>query len=467
MFDDELYKESVAVHLDLDDDGDSDGPSGSPASVEILGMGAGPAGTSAVEFPDGTVWEVDHARPAQLVQISGVDLPLSGSPLVTEVLGADRVHEFDQRPKPTDGKAMIIPRAEQNPEPYVSAPRTSLQRQSTRSAAASTGRRIVAADLCGNEQLPAIVRIASGVEFVISVSTDGRFELLSPIIESLGSSLADLADTVADDDLAEFVAADRVLVDELDAYLGRVTAGRSIRRLGTLIGASLVRLRRRLANLSGEFDDATAVRFASLQAPPMLRSSTRLSAEFPADGVMYDMAAADFDADVVERPLGPEDFLEAEIERPGLLAVRVARGDSDRWVRVMRREGLTTIALAPLVRDGLLDRAELAVPPDVIPDDLVVRIQSAKEACGALAGADAIRAALAAGRDATHQERLGNWAAARDRWLDCAGLWRACGDEHRSGIARSYADEAARHGARPSRALPPLADRIAAVLARS
>ena len=136
-----------------------------------------------------------------------------------------------------------------------------------------------------------------------------------------------------------------------------------------------------------------------------------------------------------------EDFQQIEMTQPGLLSVTVARGEGDRWVRVLRREGLILLALAPLSRSGLLDRAELVVPPDLVVDDLVVEIVDAHAIDRVAVGADAIRAAVRAGREAARSERLGDTARARQQWRTCADLWTRAGDDSRASLARAYAKQ--------------------------
>ena len=161
-------------------------------------------------------------------------------------------------------------------------------------------------------------------------------------------------------------------------------------------------------------------------------------------------AAATFDAD----------FQHVEILQRGLLRVTIARGDRGRWVRVVRRDGLVTLALAPLLTDGLMQSAELVVP-DVTVDGIFVEIVDADEVTHQLGAADTIRDALRAGRDAARYERLGHSAQARGQWHACAALWTAAGDQSRAALADVYADGSTRRADRQGIANAMIADAIA------
>ena len=53
-----VYPQRLSLHAE----GDS--------PIAFMGTLSGPAGSSLIEYPDGTILEVDHLQPAQLVQIS-------------------------------------------------------------------------------------------------------------------------------------------------------------------------------------------------------------------------------------------------------------------------------------------------------------------------------------------------------------------------------------------------------------
>jgi hypothetical protein len=97
---------------------------------------------------------------------------------------------------------------------------------------------------------------------------------------------------------------------------------------------------------------------------------------------------------------------------------------------------MVAVALAPLQRDGLMESAELLVPPDTDTDDLDIQLVAADE-LHQLSGApaDLVRRAVRAGRAAASAERYGDRFEAMQRWQLCADLWRRVGDDRRAGQA--------------------------------
>ncbi|HNH37844.1 MAG TPA: hypothetical protein PK912_05315, partial [Microthrixaceae bacterium] len=101
--------------------------------------------------------------------------------------------------------------------------------------------------------------------------------------------------------------------------------------------------------------------------------------------------------------------------------------------------------------------ARIAVPPDLVDGAEIARIEHPDRSDGSgSASLASVRGAVQAGRDACRHERLGDRDAARTRWLECAGLWRAVGDVGRALLATTYAE---RFGP-AARRRPSLADAI-------
>ena len=57
--------------------------------LEVFGDSFGPAGISAVELPDGSIWEVDHLAPGRLVALEVDAVDPAGSPLLVAAFGGD------------------------------------------------------------------------------------------------------------------------------------------------------------------------------------------------------------------------------------------------------------------------------------------------------------------------------------------------------------------------------------------
>ncbi len=412
--DDPLYIESLVVGRSPGPDGDDDGA----AMVDIIGTVAGPAGSSAVEFPDGSVWEVDHARPGQLVQLTVAAAGVAESELVASLIGRWRAGEIaawlDDPEHARAGRPMRLeaddPRAETSGSPFGTPRRRGR-------GAMDVGARVLAVDMVGDPGLDPLVRVCAGAEFVYRFDPETSFGL-DRLRGVTSMTVNVLATEVTDDDLGELVDADPKTASRVHSLLDDLVAS----------GDGGLPVRSLLDGLRSVMSERYAVSRASLLmdfdavAAPPIGSSVRPATR---------SAIREFD----------EDFQQIEMTQPGLLSVTVARGEGDRWVRVLRREGLILLALAPLSRSGLLDRAELVVPPDLVVDDLVVEIVDAHAIDRVAVGADAIRAAVRAGREAARSERLGDTARARQQWRTCADLWTRAGDDSRASLARAYAKQ--------------------------
>lgn len=163
----------------------------------------------------------------------------------------------------------------------------------------------------------------------------------------------------------------------------------------------------------------------------------------------------------------PEEYRDIVFLADGLPLVTVPRDDGERWVRVMRRDGLVTLGLAPLTRDSLMDSAEVVVPPDVRIGDLeidVVVADGVASGAPAQSGTAAIRSATLAGRDAARLERLGHRGRAAAEWARCGRLWDLAGDEARARLAHTYSACQQRPRRLRARAQVPVADAVALAL---
>ena len=195
-----LYPEPLAVALDATSQTDSD------SVLDIIGTVAGPAGSSAVEFADGSVWEVDHARPGQLVQFSVPVERLASSRAASELIGTGRVAEIGAWLEDPSRRRTTLRLSGDHPFNRTSQPQDSARRgTSPRSAplAAAAGRRVVAADLLDDRGADPLVRMCAGVEFLLDLDTGEPSSALEQLSASATEMVATAAAAVTDGDLDE------------------------------------------------------------------------------------------------------------------------------------------------------------------------------------------------------------------------------------------------------------------------
>lgn len=362
--------------------------------LEVLGGAFGPAGAASVELPDGSSWEVDHLDPGRLVSLDLDAADPTGSSLLVAAFGGDGAMRLVDRARrrgrlPDDWR----------PEP--GDPRGAGNRG--RLAADAAGRLVLLADLAQDPSLGALARILAVVELVASTRGTPGGDLFEPM-------LADLVDR------AESLAPG-VDPDELWSIEDRA------KRLFLMAQTFDQRFGDRAPDLVDLLADASIEQVAMYDAMPSEAGAPRRAAIARLESV-------------APAPQLPEEFLGTERVSPSLLVVTVARSADDRWARVLRRDGLVLLAQAPLERSGLVDRAQVLIPPDTRDDEFEVQVVDA-EILAALhrRQSDLIRDAVRAGRAAASAERRGDVGRAMRRWDDCAELWAAVGDMDRSELA--------------------------------
>ena len=395
--------------------------------TELRGRPFGPAGTSAVEFSDGTVWEVDHADPAQLVSLL-FDGELEQSRLAVELLGQER---FDwvcaqvdaQRAAKKPGKRL---KAEVPGEPDGRWGQSLPRSRGTGDVAALAGTAVMMADLATDESLAPLVRLAAGLEFLARVRDGFLGSVFDGAVEPVARQMYDVALLVGPEDVAELGrGAEKPLhrfeslvqwargdMPSLELPLTRVLealgAARSRRQADGAPRAAGLQ-----GNAGGYLDDAPV---AALREAADLHSLT-----------------------LSPGPPPPEDFIEVEMPDAGQVVVRVSRTHEDRWVRILKASGLVPLALVPLDDAGLLLEALAVVPSDLEAADLVVELVDPDEATGADRPLSLVRAAVEAGRAAARYERLGRPDDAADAWRECSRLWAGAGDDRRAVLAQERA----------------------------
>ena len=387
----------------------------------------GPAGSSAVELPDGSVLEVDHLEPGRLVgaRITGVD-PAS-SPLLLALFGGDgalQVVDVARGGRPPartpEDDDLTAQRIFSRPGP----PR--LDR-----AAELVGRLVVLSDLATDPAVDPLARIVAVAELVVGLDSTPGGDLFAPLTPGLAGRANAAAEQVTQDDLVGLNLKRTVrLASVVREVVGLVPSGQDPTPLLELID--------RLGQTPHRMPAA-----ASMAAAPDLRHRDEMREE--------ELPAA------LEEESPGRALPEVVRRAPSLLEVTVPGGDRDRWVRVLRTDGLVALAVAPLHRHGLMARAELLVPPDTDTRDLTVQVlDHGALAPAAEASTDVVRRAVRAGRAAVSSQRNDDWAGARRRWQRCAELWERVGDLRRADEAR---DHGRRSGGTPLSA-PLMADEL-------
>lgn len=362
--------------------------------LEVAGEAAGPAGVSVVQLDDGSFWEVDHAEPAVLVAIEVDASDPAGAALAIAAFGADAAMQLAEEAVPLDDASADNPLDDD-----VSVGRVISGRRPTVGALAA-GRLVLLADLASDAALHPLARIAAVAELIPSALPTAGGDLLAPMFPSLIQQAEDLSGQVDDDEIVEL---------EPGVAQGLSAA---IRRAIAILGGRLVPNMTRLAGFLESVEPLVAEQLAAPSAAP----------DFEAAGA--------FAAEAQPAALREETFMEVEAVPPWGLRIRVARSGEQRWVRVLRRDGLVLVAQAPLMRDGLLDLAEVVIPPDTADDEIEIQVLGRQElAAPAPRRIDLITAAVAAGRDAARADRLGR---PDDGWLRCASLWALADDPLRA-----------------------------------
>ncbi|MFM7065156.1 MAG: hypothetical protein ACKO04_16975 [Actinomycetes bacterium] len=395
--------------------------------TEVWADSFGPAGTSAVELPDGTVWEVDHADPGVLVSLR-FDGELEMSRLARDLLGDKRFDlvcaELDaQRAAKRPGATLraVVPgrRAALN---NALAQRRSVSRGPARLLGGS----VVSADLMGDPTLPAVVRAAAGLELLSQLRDGASEQLLGHLRPDTVGRVAELARAVAPDDVA-------ALGPRLDKPVHRLHAMAGwARGEFSELDLPLRQFMDLLDGYDGFRGDAAALRASRPWAPLML--------ERQSPGSTFGAPDGSWAGEVHGAPvLPPDEFQRIERDGPGQVVVHVGRHHEGRWVRVLRVSGLTPLAVAPLEPDGVLLRARVVVPPDLDLEDLMVEVLDETELTAGPRPLALVRGAVETGRNAARLERLGQPDLAAGAWMECARLWALAEDPGRASLAERRA----------------------------
>jgi hypothetical protein len=374
---------------------------------EVVGTSFGPAGISAIEFPDGSIWEVDHLDPGSLVGLEVDAADPAASPLLIAAFGGDAAMRLvDSARESGWGDRDLVA------EPFLGSRPT---------PAEGAGRLVLLADLAQDPSVDPVARLLSVVELAVLMHSTAGGNLFDSVLPELFDMAESLAADVDVTELPVLGMPSKRLLAMVDSFSGRFgeVAPETSRVLEALVAASGT---------------------ASPSALEDRRARTLLSRS---DALLEDAYLAASLVVPAEDFGGPEDFIVKERVTPSLLEVTVTRSGDERWARALRRDGLVLLAQAPFQRDGLMDRAELLVPPDTNEDEIEVLIVDADQLPEiGRRHPDLIRAAVRAGRAAASAERLRDVGRAMQRWRDCAALWAEAGDDERAFLARRRTNSA-------------------------
>ena len=373
----------------------------------------GPAGASTVELPGGDLVQVDHLDPSRLIGVESDLIDPTGSPLLVALFGGDEVLRITDRYRPA-------PPHEAGDEPAddVRGPgRTGGRAVQLDQDAQRAGRLVVLADLASDPAADPLARTVAAAEFIGALEPTAGGNLFLPVVPRMVERTLATARQVDDDTL---IALDRKLAFQIISALNPLFTAATTGRARSF----LVELARRIESMSQRGEDE--VRMVASMAPAPDPFAHDLW-----DDEMGAPTFADAARDRVSRPT-----LRFVRHSPSVLEVTAPRSDQPRWVRALRTDGLVTVALAPLHLDGLMETAELLIPPDTDTHDLDLQLVAADE-LHQLSGApaDLVRRAVRAGRAAASAERYGDRFEAMQRWQMCADLWRRVGDDRRAGQA--------------------------------
>lgn len=377
--------------------------------LEVLGDQFGPAGVAAVELTDGSIWQVDHLDPGRLVGLDVDATDPASSPLLLAAFGGDgamRIADQARQSNQLDDAAF-----QRREHRNISSPRRLAE-----PAANAAGRLVLLADLAQDPSLDPLARILAVVELATNTRRTPGGDLFEPLLPALVDLAEELAAEADPDELA--------LVD------------RRGKRRGKLLSLMIHEFADRFADRAPEVVELLTrwrnARFVSNFAP----SDDMMPADHRTGSRVHALA-------VPAPPPEPEGFLGTERVTPSLLEVTATRSDGDRWVRVLRRDGLVLLAQAPLQRNGLMDRAELLIPPDTLDHEIDVQIVDTDQLANLhRRPAEVIRDAVRAGRAAASAERRGDVGLAMQRWNKCADLWAESGDVDRYQLAARRATSA-------------------------
>jgi hypothetical protein len=430
----------------------------------------GPAGTAAVDFPDGTSWTVDEADPSRLVSIHLPDRTDRAWRLVRRLLGP----EADQLQARAEFGDDDQPRRRSFDQPSLGALRTPVRwSRNPMELSAVAGAMVVAADVSASRSEPPLVRIAAAV----TLAGQPRFVPGLDVFDPLRESALDVAEQLAPLMRAEQLDLLRDDVrEELSRAIGIVAGHRpNLRHLAE----------RLLAGPGVDQDFGSERNLAPAMAGP---PADLLSAPIDDSDRFGPQASAAIGSEwprvqttdlLVEQADGTQEAHTVAVEWVEDLLLRVAVPDTVEveWIAALRASDLLRMAFAPVTSSadlrlnsgqagGTARSADLVVPSGYSISDLRFVASSTGSPAGwgsatRPSASERFREAVESGRTAARMtraalsERSGEWPPELESaWSECARAWRDAGDPSRSKLASMYASGIRRAVVDPQLGLP-------------
>lgn len=374
--------------------------------LRVVGWRPGPAGVSTVAFAPGLVVAIDHASPGTVTEVV---VDADGGVLTDEARGAL--------------ETLLGARAASR---LAELPRLGTRRPvDLRSSRYDD----VLWDHDAGPRYDALVRVALALDLGADARRS-RAARAAALLEALQPMLF-----VAHDNLDETAGRGVDLLAEGDVEVDEHQAHRldGLVRFAAKAAPAAVsevdaeRARRRLRRrASGP---------APAAAPFAARSAAAAKAEPLVDALRFDLAAESTAGGASPRgvplPVAGDHRGWAWLDRGGNVGVEAGAAAAGAWARVFRRSDRVLLGLAP-VRTGLV-----VIPPADGAGDLEVDLVDDPASPRRAATHDALRAAIAAGREAARRTRLGA-PDADAAWQECAARWEALGDVQRANLARRH-----------------------------
>ncbi|MEX0768852.1 MAG: hypothetical protein WD029_10315 [Microthrixaceae bacterium] len=373
--------------------------------IVIIGKPSGAAGISTQEFEDGSIWQVDHLQPERFVSIQVPKEGTESSPLLLTAFGSDATKAIAEHASNLSADHSELSQAARFADPSPDSFGRGSRSFSEQSLQA--GRLILLSDLAYDSSLHPLAQITAGLQLLAEIPFSPVVQLFSPITQRILQRTELLAATVDTDDL-ELLEVPYLL------FLAKESA--VVARLSPTTDSPLEALSRQSSEQLGGVRQHQHLQTKHIQ---VLANES----EHQIPGLEESKSAS---ASQGQPHLGPtEEFIELVWSHPSVLTVKTTRHDNERWVRVLRREGLVLLAMAPLQLDGLLDSAEVILPMGLTEEDIHVQIVFTNLLPTSNPGSlERWNKAVHAGRTAARATRLGDEKSAQGHWEQCADLWK-------------------------------------------
>jgi len=352
---------------------------------ELVSFNAGPAGVAQLDLGDGVTVRVDYAEPTRLASIH--IQPDARSQAVEDLVGSERATAVLSMAARSDGRPRRMIGDDQ-------ADRARSQRGTSERGTYESmllGQMAKLQSMVDDPWSPDLVRATAALEVAVESAGDLGDR---PSIARLGGPAVELA--------AELLAGTE---NELSVWAA--------------INPDVASDLRRLCESPTVRHPVTAQAASALATPEFRRDHlTALAAVLPAQ----------------VQVLGPT----VTLKPSGRLLVQSRDFAADQWVKVVRKNSLVLLALAPMEPTSIGAMAETIVPPDLALSDFEVEVTIDPLPIPESSLSQVMRA-VRLGRDAVALHVVGHWQRSQTRWLECSAAWKELGDTSRARVARRYA----------------------------